>query len=176
MLKKFLFGLGVIVIIIQFFRPEKNVTNDLTYDISTAYVVPDQVNQILKVACNDCHSNKTEYPWYANVQPVAWWLNDHIKDGKSHLNFSEFTNKPIAIQNHKWEEAIEMVEEKEMPLESYTYLGLHPDANLTSKQREVIINWAKDQMAYLKANYPADSLKMPKRRAPKEEKEEDDDD
>ena len=61
MLKKVLIGLGVIVIIIQFFRPEKNDTNDLTYDISTAYDVPDHVNQILKVACNDCHSNKTEY-------------------------------------------------------------------------------------------------------------------
>ena len=176
MLKKVLIGLGVIVVIIQFFRPEKNDTNDLTYDISTAYDVPDQVNQILKVACNDCHSNKTEYPWYANVQPVAWWLNDHIKDGKSHLNFSEFTNRPIAIQNHKWEETIEMVEEKEMPLESYTYMGLHSEADLTDGQRQAVINWAKSQMQYLKANYPSDSLILKRRPAPKKEEDNDDDD
>jgi hypothetical protein len=109
------------------------------------------------------------------VQPVAWWLNDHVTDGKRHLNFSEFTRIPIAFQNHKLEETIEMIEKKEMPLESYTYMGLHSEANLTDDQRESIIVWAKEQMAYLKATYPADSLKMPKRRAPKQEKEDDDD-
>lgn len=163
MLKKILIVLVILLVVIQFFRPEKNTSNDLTYDISTKYEVPDHVNQILKVSCYDCHSNKTDYPWYANVQPVAWWLNNHVTDGKSHLNFSEFTKRPIAIQNHKLEETIEMVEKKEMPLESYTYLGLHSEANLTDDQREAIIDWAKGQMAYLKANYPADSLVMPKR-------------
>lgn len=171
MLKKILLVLVVIFVAIQFFRPEKNESNDLTYAISTTYKVPDEVNQILKVSCNDCHSNKTEYPWYANVQPVAWWLDGHVKDGKRHLNFSEFTNRPIAIQNHKWEETIEMVKEKEMPLESYTFMGLHSEANLTDGQRQAVINWAKSQMEYLKANYPADSLVMPKRREAKKEKE-----
>jgi len=120
MIKKILIALLAIFIVIQFFRPEKNDSNDLTYAITTKYEVPDEVEQIFSVACNDCHSNKTEYPWYANVQPVAWWLNDHITDGKRHLNFSEFTKRPIAIQNHKLEETIEMVEKRDMPLESYT--------------------------------------------------------
>jgi len=164
MLKKILIALLVVFIVIQFFRPEKNDSNDMTYAITTKYEVPDEVEQIFSVACNDCHSNKTEYPWYANVQPVAWWLNDHITDGKRHLNFSEFTKSSIARQNHKLEETIEMVEKKEMPLESYTYMGLHAEANLTDEQREMIIDWAKDQMAYLEANYPADSLVMPRRR------------
>jgi hypothetical protein len=163
MLKKILIALVILLVVIQFFRPEKNTSNDMTYDITKKYEVTDNINQIHKVYSYDCHSNKTEYPWYANVQPVAWWLDGHVTDGKRHLNFSEFTNRPIAIQNHKWEETIEMVEEKEMPLESYTYLGLHSEANLTDDQREAVINWAKDQMAYLKANYPADSLVMPKR-------------
>ncbi|MGB5370056.1 MAG: heme-binding domain-containing protein [Flavobacteriaceae bacterium] len=163
MLKKVLIGLGIVLIVIQFIRPDKNESNDLTYDISTKYQVPEDVNQLLQVSCNDCHSNKTEYPWYANVQPVAWWLNDHVMDGKRHLNFSEFTKRPIAIQNHKFEETIEMVEKKEMPLADYTYLGLHPEAKLTDAQRTKIVDWAKAQMAYLKNNYPADSLVMPKR-------------
>tara|TARA_R110002051_G_scaffold118943_2_gene192569 strand:- start:1634 stop:2131 length:498 start_codon:yes stop_codon:yes gene_type:complete len=164
MLKKILMGLGIVLIIIQFIRPDKNESNDLTYDISTKYKVPDDVNHLLQVSCNDCHSNKTEYPWYANVQPVAWWLNDHVLDGKRHLNFSEFTKMPIAIQNHKLEETIEMVEEKEMPLKDYTYFGLHSEANLTTEDREKIIEWAKAQMTNLKETYPADSLVMPKRK------------
>lgn len=163
MLKKILIGLGIVLIIIQFFRPEKNDSNDSTYDVTTKYRVPEDVNQLLKVSCNDCHSNKTEYPWYANIQPVAWWLDDHIVDGKRHLNFSEFTNRPLFVQNHKFEEVIEMVEEYEMPLPSYTNFGLHAEANLTDEQRAKIIVWAKAQMAYLKETYPADSLKMRRR-------------
>ena len=158
MIKKILGVLLLILIVIQFFRPEKNDSNDMTYDISTKYKVPENVDHLLQVSCNDCHSNKSEYPWYANVQPIAWWLNDHINDGKRHLNFSEFTKKPIAEQNHKLEETIEMVEEHEMPLKSYTNFGLHAEANLSDEQREDIIVWAKEQMAYLKNNYPADSL------------------
>ncbi len=166
MIKKILIALGIILIIIQFFRPEKNESNDLTYDISTKYSVPEDVNQILKVSCNDCHSNKTVYPWYSNVQPVAWWLNDHVIDGKRHLNFSTFAKMPLAFQNHKLEETIDMVKKKEMPLSEYTYFGLHKEADLTDAQRETLITWAEDQMTYLKNTYPADSLKMPKRPGP----------
>ena len=164
MKKKILIGLGMLLVLIQFIRPEKNESNDLTYDISSKYQLTEEVNNLLQVSCNDCHSNKTGYPWYANVQPIAWWLNDHVIDGKRHLNFSEFTSRPIAIQNHKLEEIIEEVKEHEMPLASYTYLGLHKKANLTDAQRKVIINWAQAQMDLLKANYPADSLVMPRRK------------
>tara|TARA_R110002050_G_scaffold196426_3_gene331416 strand:- start:7436 stop:7945 length:510 start_codon:yes stop_codon:yes gene_type:complete len=165
MIKKILIGLAIVFIIIQFIHPDKNDSNDLTYDVSTKYEVPEAINDLLKVSCNDCHSNKTEYPWYANVQPVAWWLNDHVVDGKRHLNFSTFTKLPIAVQNHKFEETIEMVEDKEMPLASYTNFGLHSEANLTDEQREMLMDWAKEQMTYLKNTYPADSLVM-KRRSP----------
>jgi hypothetical protein len=165
MQKKILLGLGGILILIQFFRPEKNLSDDQTFDISTKYQMPDDVKHVLAIACNDCHSNKTVYPWYAEVQPFAWFLNHHVVDGKRHLNFSTFTKLPIAVQNHKFEETIEMVEKKEMPLESYTYLGLHKDANLTEEQRTLIINWVKTQLDSLKSQYPADSLKM-KRRTP----------
>jgi hypothetical protein len=69
----------------------------------------------------------------------------------------------IAIQNHKLGEVIETVDEGEMPLPSYTYLGLHPEAKLSEAQKTVLINWARAQMDSIKANYPADSLVMPKR-------------
>ena len=165
MLKKILIGLLVVLVLIQFFRPEKNNSNDLSHDVSTKYKVPEEVSHILRVACNDCHTNKTNYPWYAQIQPVAWWLNDHVTEGKEHLNFSSFTQLPIAVQNHKFEEVIEVIDENEMPLESYTYLGLHPEAKLTEDQKTTLKNWAREQMDLLKQTYPADSLVM-KRRKP----------
>lgn len=163
MFKKILLALLAVFIIIQFIRPEKNLSDDQSMNIATKYDVPADVKNILEVACNDCHSNKTVYPWYYNIQPVAWWMNEHVEDGKRHLNFSTFTSLSIARQNHKLEETVEMVEDDAMPLKSYTALGMHAEAKLTTAQRERLIQWAKAQMDTLKANYPADSLVMPKR-------------
>ncbi len=170
MRKKILIALLFVFVAIQFFRPAKNLSGDDTYGIHTKYNVSENVNHLLEVACNDCHSNKTVYPWYANIQPVAWWLNKHVVDGKKHLNFSTFTRLPIAVQNHKFEEIIEMVEKKEMPLASYTYLGLHKEADLTDEQRKLITDWSKAQMDTLKAHYHPDSLILKRKTPPADSK------
>ena len=162
-IRKVLLALLVVLVLIQFVRPEKNLSGDNTYHVSTKYPMPADVQAIMESACYDCHSNTTRYPWYANVQPVAWWLADHVKEGKEHLNFSEFTKRRIAWQNHKFEETIEMVKEKEMPLSSYTMFGLHAEADLSDEQRAKITGWAQAMMDTLAAQYPADSLVMKRR-------------
>ncbi len=157
-MKKIATIVSVLLIVIQFIKPERNLSDDQRHHITSKYAFPEEIAAISRAACDDCHSNKTTYPWYANVQPAAWWLSHHVNDGKKHLNFSEFTKRRIAVQNHKLEEIVEMVEEGEMPLKSYTWLGLHPDAKLTPDQKLKIITWAKAQMDTIKAHYPADSL------------------
>jgi Haem-binding domain len=147
--------------VIQLFRPSaSNTSNDNTYHIGTKYPMTSEINKIMKDACYDCHSNLTVYPKYFNYQPMGWFLASHIKNGKKQLNFSEFTKRRIAVQNHKFEEIIEMTESQAMPIGSYTYFGLHPEAKLTIDQRNLIINWAKAQMDILKNQYPIDSLKL----------------
>ena len=158
MIKKISIAILIILIAIQFIPYEKNESANYEFDISKSYNIPDNVQTIFKNACNDCHTNQTIYPWYSQIEPVGYWLNSHVTDGKRHRNFSEFTNRPLAIQYHELEEVVEVMEEKEMPLDSYTNFGLHPEANLSDEEREILINWAKEQMAYLKATYPADSL------------------
>jgi hypothetical protein len=79
-----------------------------------------------------------------------------VKEGKKELNFSDFTNRKVAIQNHKFEEIIEMVKEGEMPLDSYTWT--HKDAKLSPEQRTTITTWAQAMMDTLSAHYPVDSL------------------
>ncbi|TDE15258.1 heme-binding domain-containing protein [Dyadobacter psychrotolerans] len=158
MFKKIALGLLLVLITIQFIKPEKNLSDNQTHNVAMKYPVSNEVKEILELACYDCHSNKTTYPWYDNIQPVAWFLDHHVREGKRELNFSGFTKLPIAVQNHKFDETIEMVEKKEMPLQSYTFLGLHKGANLTDQQRQVLISWARNQMTLLKNQYPADSL------------------
>ena len=159
--KKILIGLLVILIVGQAFRPAKNISGDKTKDISVSYVIPEDVKVILAKACNDCHSNNTKYPWYAEVQPVAWWLNDHIIDGKRHLNFNEFDGYRIAKQYKKLEECIKEIKEGGMPLPSYTII--HKDAILTDTEKQALFNWCEVLRDSIKARYPADSLIIKKK-------------
>ena len=101
MKKKILLGLATVFVLIQFIRPEKNNSNIQTNHIANKYMMPLEVKEIFAKACDDCHSNNTRYPWYSNFQPVAWWLDDHVKDGKRHLNMSELGARRINLQNHK---------------------------------------------------------------------------
>ena len=156
MIKKILIGLLVVLVILQAFRPTKNISGDASKDISTLYPVPQDVQAILDRSCADCHTNKTKYPWYAEIQPVAWWLNDHVTDGKKHFNLNNFGNMRLAMQNHKLEECIEQVKEGEMPLPSYTLI--HTDTKLSENDKTLITNWAQGIMDTLKARYPVDSL------------------
>ncbi|MFN0213716.1 MAG: heme-binding domain-containing protein [Saprospiraceae bacterium] len=155
-IRPLLYGLLAILILAQLYRPARNLSNNQTNHVSTSYPVPSEVEAILQPACYDCHSNLTRYPWYANVQPVASWLAGHTNGGKRQLNFSEFTNRRLAVQNHKFEEIVEMLKEERMPLQSYTWA--HHDAKLSEQQRQTLVAWAQSNMDSLVARYPADSL------------------
>ena len=161
-MKKFLKALGwillIVLIAIQFFHPAKNINpGDQPNAIAKAFGVPADVKTILDKACMDCHSNNTRYPWYNNLQPVAWWLADHVKDGKRELNFDDYITKRLRYQYHKMEETIKQVKEGEMPLDSYTWT--HKDAVLTNEEKTKLMDWAKSVMDTLEAHYPIDSLK-----------------
>ena len=145
------------LVIIQFIHPAKNQNPGPQPNyVGNTYAVPENVKTILDKACMDCHSNNTRYPWYANIQPVDFWLAEHVNDGKRHVNYDEYLSRPLRYQYHKMEETIEMVKEGEMPLESYTWT--HSDARLTTEEKAAITGWAQSVMDTLKARYPADSL------------------
>ena len=147
----------VVFIIIQFIHPAKNKAEGLSKnDISKIYPVPENVQIILKTSCYDCHSNNTVYPWYAKIQPVDWWLDNHIQDGKRELNFSEFATYRIGRQYRKLDEVNKEVKEDGMPLDNY--LWIHKYAKLNYQQKLTLANWVVSVRDSIKANYPADSL------------------
>lgn len=165
MFKKILWVLLAALVIIQFIHPKKNkAEGPQTSYIGNRYAIPADVKPILDKACNDCHSNNTRYPWYAKIQPVHWWMNNHIREGKSKLNFDEYTSRPMRFQYHRMEDIIEQVKEGEMPLDSYTWT--HKDARLTNAEKAALTNWAQGVMDSMKAHYPMDSLIRPKNNPP----------
>lgn len=148
MLKKTFYVLIAALVIIQFIRPKQNVSaGPYPNDITTKFALSDDVASALKTACYDCHSNNTVYPWYANIQPVAWWLQKHVNDGKKEVNFSEFATYTAKRQRKKFEEIKEQIEEGEMPLKSYTII--HKNAILTAEQKAAISKWCDESLALL---------------------------
>ena len=160
-LKIVLIILLIAFVIIQFIRPANNQGEEIASNqITAVQQVPDDVQQMLKVSCYDCHSNTTHYPWYSKIQPVAWFLNDHIVEGKKELNFSVFASYPTYRRYKKFKEIGKEVKDGDMPMFSYTLL--HRDASLNADQKLLIENWAASAMKEIETKYPADSLVKPK--------------
>ena len=141
--QKIFIVLIVLVIAIQFIRPERNIENNPSrYDIFHKAVQPIEISAMVQSACYDCHSNRTAYPWYASVAPVSWIIANHVKEGKEHLNFSDWKLLDKAQQQHALEEIVEVLEKQEMPLKPYQWL--HSEAKMTPEKSTQIIDWANE--------------------------------
>jgi hypothetical protein len=146
-----------IFVLIQFIRPTKNKADGVQVNnIKKLIAIDANTDKILAKACYDCHSNKTAYPWYAEIMPVGWFLSNHVKEGKQHFNFDEFATYKPKKALHKLEEIGETVTEGSMPLSSYTIT--HKDAKLTPEEKNTIAQWAKTAQTNLKAIYEKDSI------------------
>ncbi|QNM85872.1 heme-binding domain-containing protein [Polaribacter pectinis] len=132
---------------IQFVPTERNQTDIVPVtDFMLVNNVPNNIKNKLQVSCYDCHSNNTKYPWYNKIQPIAWFLEEHIKDGKKELNFSEWGSLTNRRKVSKLRSIIKQIESGEMPLNSYTLI--HKDAKFSSEETNEIINF----IAQLKDN------------------------
>lgn len=140
--KKILVALLIVFVGMQFFGPEKNQGEIVGLDSFIQETdPPDEVMLVLKQACYDCHSDFTRYPWYNKITPVNYWLDGHIDHGKGELNFSKWESYSDKRKDHKMEEIIEVIQNKEMPLPSYTWT--HKDAILTDSQIQSVKVWAE---------------------------------
>ena len=130
----------VVFVGIQFI-PTKQNQSELVPETDFLLVnnTPENIGKLLLVSCYDCHSNNTEYPWYNRVQPVAWFLEDHIKEGKEELNFSEWSEYSNRRKNSKLKSIVSQIRDDEMPLFSYTLV--HRDAVLSQSEKEIVIDY-----------------------------------
>jgi len=125
---------------IQFIPTERNQSYTVPEtDFMLVHNVPETIQKKLQVSCYDCHSNNTQYPWYNKIQPAAWFLEDHIKEGKAELNFNEWDSLSSRRKSSKLRSIIKQIESGEMPLDSYTLI--HKDAKFSEAEAEELINF-----------------------------------
>ena len=141
-MKKISVILLVAFILIQFFPIDKNNPAPTPQmDFLTIKNTPETTANLIRNGCYDCHSNETKYLWYSNVQPIAWFLQDHIEEGRKELNFSTFATYEPKRQAHKLAEAIEQIDKGEMPLDSY--IIAHSESKFSEAQKQEVIQYLK---------------------------------
>lgn len=141
-MKKILIALLVGFIIIQFFPIDKtNPPVNKGMDFLVIKKTPEDITALVRNSCYDCHSNESKYPWYSNIAPFSWLLKNHIDEGRHELNFSLFSTYEPKRQARKLQESIEMIEQDEMPLESY--LLMHPEAKLSAENKKALMAYFK---------------------------------
>ena len=138
--KWLLISLVCLFILIQLKRPARtNPAVDESQTIEARAQMTPQVKDILDRSCRDCHSNKTEWPWYTNVAPISWWITDHVNEGRQNLNLSEWGKLDKDRQDKKLRQICDEVEGGAMPLSSY--LPMHPKAKLSEQDKKTLCDW-----------------------------------
>jgi len=93
----------------------------------------DITRSLVAVVCFDCHSNQTAWPWYSNIAPLSWRIQQNVDEGRRTLNFSEWGRG-----EQETDEIVETVQEGEMP--PADYLWLHPEARLSAPEGEQLLS------------------------------------
>lgn len=129
-----------LLVVIQVYRPARtNPTVDPEKDIHRMLDMQPAVANLLNRACNDCHSNRTNWPWYSRVAPVSWLVVSDVERGRTAVNFSEWGRYSAKEQQKHLKEICNEVTEGEMPALQYTLI--HREARLTGDERSAVCRW-----------------------------------
>lgn len=127
----------------QFMPVDRNQSDNVPKtDFMLVNDVPNDIRNKLQVSCYDCHSNNTKYPWYNKVQPVAWFLEGHIKEGKAELNFNEWDSLSSRRQASKLKSIIKQIESGKMPMDSYTLI--HKEAAFSEEETQQVVKYMEN--------------------------------
>ena len=88
--------------------------------------------QLARDACNDCHSNETEWPVYSYVAPMSWLVRSDVEAGREELNFSDWDEF-----SGEADDAAEALREGSMPPSQYELM--HPAARLSEAEVDRLI-------------------------------------
>jgi len=107
------------------------------------------VMQIMERSCQNCHSEKTDWPWYSYVAPMSWLIEKDVSEARTHMNLSRWDEYNSESQQQILAEITSVVGNRRMPLPRY--LKLHPEAALSEAEIDQLYQWARAERARLKS-------------------------
>jgi hypothetical protein len=133
----------ITIVLIQFIPVDRtNKAVDKKADFVNVLQTPENIQEVLKKACYDCHSDQTIYPKYAYIAPISWPIKNHVNEGRKHLNFSEWGIFNKDLKKNMLENSVKSVEDYSMPMTGY--IAQHPEANLTKAERVLLMNYFEE--------------------------------
>ena len=127
-------------VVSQFFGPAKtNPTSNPSQSVESRLQVTPPVAAILERSCNDCHSNKTRWPWYSSVAPVSWLVIGDVNEGRQNMNLSEWGRYTKRDVDGLLKQICQEVKSGGMPLPIYR--PLHPSAKLSTEDVKTLCDW-----------------------------------
>ena len=152
MFKKILIALAVLVVVIQLVpRSVFPTTNPPVIPAnaveSRAHALTPTVSAILERSCYDCHSNRTVWPWYSKIAPVAWLVSNDVTEARREMNFSDWAQYNPKRAAHKLKQICEQVEQGDMPL--WYYRPMHPGSKLSAVDKSAVCAWTRAESALI---------------------------
>ncbi len=134
----------VALVAVQFVQPERtNPREDAAGTFEAVAQPPQELANIVNRSCRDCHTNRTVWPWYSRVAPMSWLVASDVKDGRSHVNFSEWRGVSPEMTGRRMTEVCDDVTKGEMP--PWYYLPMHPETKLAPQDVRVLCSWPERQ-------------------------------
>ena len=116
-------------------------------------VVDSETVQIMERSCQNCHSEKTDWPWYSYVAPVSWLVESDVHRARSHMNLSGWDQYSLKEKQDHLTELAAAVRSRQMPPPRYTLM--HRSAKLSQPELDRIYLWARGERRRLKSSAAA---------------------
>ena len=107
--------------------------------------MPANVAAVFRRACQDCHSERTEWPWYSAVAPFHWLMAADVYAARNHMNLSAWGRYTPEEQMERLIGICEKVADDKMPL--WYYKPAHyPSAWLSDSEKKAVCDWTKAEV------------------------------
>jgi len=116
--------------------------------MSTAHIDP-PVLAVMQRSCQNCHSEKTEWPWYSHAAPISWLIERDVQSGRSQWNMSKWEQYSLEDREQILSKIGPMVRNRKMPLPQYLFL--HPEAKLSDADVDLIYQWSRSERKRMKS-------------------------
>ena len=146
---KWIFGAAIVIFLLLQLANPARTNPPVVADMMATNAPPPQVADLFHAACYDCHSHETKWPWYSHVAPVSWLVGSDVKDGRHHLDLSNWPFAHPDWQVRRLENMSDEIHSGDMPPWQYTLI--HTDARLTDSQRKEMTDWLNARVTELKA-------------------------
>jgi heme-binding protein len=144
-------AVGLLAITGAFIHPFGQIKAQRTSEpLLSGAETPREIARVFERSCQNCHSERTEWPWYSYVPPSSWFIESDVYQARTHMNLSLWRDYTFDQQVEILTELGAEVRGRQMPPSRYVFL--HPEARLSDAEVEQLYEWAHRERRRLRSS------------------------